>query len=314
MTMGKAMREIYGQALADYGAPNERVVVLDADLSSSSKTSVFGAAAPERLLNVGIAEANMAAMAAGLASCGFIPFVNTFAALADSICYLCAKAMIAYSNLNVRIVGSNNGLGGGYDGSTHHATDDLSVMRNIPGMLVITPSDAVMARWMVKTLIYEYTGPAYLSMERHGGDDIYADDSRMRLGKAIRLTEGEDLSIFACGLSVGRALKAAEILHRDGINAQVYDMFTIKPLDRQTVIDSSAHTGRVLTVEEHSIIGGLGTAVLETIAENGICAKVRRIGIRDCYTESGSYEQLVEKYGLGIDAIVSEARELMEGE
>lgn len=312
--MGKAMRDVYGEALAKYAKDNNRVVVLDADLSSSSRTSKFKEAAADRFFNVGIAEENMAAMAAGFATCGFIPFINTFATLADSMCYLCTKAMIAYSDLNVRIVGSNNGVGGAYDGSTHHATDDLSIMRNVPGMLVLTPSDAVMADWMVKTLVEDYTGPAYLSMERHGYDNLYKDSSEMKIGKAIRHGDGNDAAIFACGLSVYRALKAAELLEREGIHVSVYDFFTIKPLDKETIVHVAENVKNIITVEEHSIIGGLGTAVLETIAEAGIATNICRVGFNDCFTESGSYEELVDKYGIGTDSIVAKVKTIVKGE
>lgn len=312
--MARAMREIYGEALAKYGKDNDKVVVLDADLSSSSKTSKFAEVAPDRMFNVGIAEANMVAMGAGFASCGFIPFVNTFAALADAMCYLCTKAVIAYSNLNVRIVGNNNGLGGGYDGSTHHATDDLAVMRNVPGMLVMTPSDAVMADWMVKTLISDYKGPAYLSMERYGYDNIYDSGEKMEIGKAVRTKDGTDVVVFACGLSVYRALKAAEELEKEGISVSVYDFFTIKPFDKETVIEQGKKTGKIVTVEEHSIIGGLGSSVLEAVAEAGISAKIKRVGINDCFTQSGAYEELVTEYGVGTDSIAEAVRQILKGE
>ena len=311
--MGKAMRDVYGESLAKYGAENKKVVVLDADLSSSSRTSKFGAVAPDRLFNMGIAEAGMVAAGAGFASCGFIPFVNTFATLADSMCYLCTKAMIAYSGLNVRIVGSNNGVGGAYDGSTHHTLDDLSVMKNVPEMLVMTPSDPVMAEWMIKTLIEDYTGPAYLSMERTEAENIYDDASGMEIGKNIKLRSGKDAAIFACGLSVARSLKAAKILEEEGINVAVYDCFTIKPFDTASVEDALKETKNIVTVEEHSVVGGLGSLVLEAVAQAGIAANVKKVGFDDCFTESGSYGELIEKHGLSAKAIAEAVKATMKG-
>lgn len=309
--MGMALRDIYGESLVKYAGLNDRVVVLDADLSNSSKTCMMAAAYPERVFDVGIAEGNMAAMGAGFARSGFIPFVNTFATLASSMCALSAKALIGYSGLNVRIVGSNNGLGGGYDGATHHAIEDINVMRGIPGMLVMSPSDGIMLDWMVKMLVEDYKGPVYVSIPRNGYENIYDTGENFKIGKAKQLSEGKDAAIFAAGLSVYRAGKAVEILAAQGIRASLFDMFTIKPLDRETVIRAAGETGAVVIVEEHSIIGGLGTAVLEVLAEEKIQAEISRLGIRDCYTESGSYEELVEIFGLGTNSIVNEVRSVV---
>lgn len=311
--MGKALRDIYGECLVKYAGLNDRVVALDADLSNSSKTCIMAAAYPHRVFDVGIAENNMAAMGAGFASSGFIPFINTFATLAASMCVLSAKALIGYSGLNVRIMGSSNGLGGGYDGATHHALDDISVMRGIPGMLVMTPSDGRILDWMVKMLVEEYKGPAYVSLPRNGYENIYGPEEHFEPGKAKQLTEGEDVSVFACGLSVYRAKKAVEILAASGIRASLYDMFTIKPLDRGAVIRAARQTGALVVAEEHSIIGGLGTSILEVLAEERIPAAVCRLGIQDCYTQSGSYEDLVAQFGLGIDSIVRAARDVVSG-
>lgn len=266
---------------------------------------------PERMFDVGIAENHMIAMGAGFASCGLIPFVNTFATLASSMCCLCAKALIGYSRLNVRIMGANNGLSGGYDGATHHALDDMSVMRGIPGMLVMSPSDALMTDWMIRTLTEDYQGPAYVGIPRNGYEDLYVEGESFEIGKAKQLTRGADAAVFAYGLSVFRAKKAAEELALEGIYVSVYDMFTLKPFDRETVLRAARETGAIVTVEEHSVVGGLGSAVLETLAEGGEQVFVRRLGIQDCYTQSGTYEDLVAEFGIGIPDIVRAVKELI---
>jgi transketolase len=303
--MGKALREIYGECLAKYASENKRIVALDADLANSSKSGMIRQTAPDRLFDVGIAESNMIAMGAGFASSGFIPFVNTFATLAASMCAACIKAVIGYSGLNVRIMGSNNGVGGGYDGATHHAFDDINVMRGIPGMTVLTPSDGIQLDWMIKTLVYDFNGPVYVSIPRQGYENIYEPGEHFQIAKAKQLTQGKDAAIIANGLSVYRAKKAVEELEKEGIHVSLYDMFTIKPLDRGAVIRAARETGAIITVEEHSIVGGLGTAVLETLAEEQIAVPVHRLGIQDCYTQSGSYEELIKIYGMDIASIVS---------
>lgn len=301
--MAMDLRDAYGEALRKYGVANNKVVVLDADLATSTKSIQFGQECPERFFDVGIAEANMVAMAAGFASSGYIPFINTFATFAASICALSAKSLIAYSGLNVRLMGGNNGLTGGYDGSTHHAIDDINVMRGIPNMLVMSPSDAVMTDWMVRTLIEEYKGPAYVSVSRSNWGSLYTQADTFTIGKAKEVCGGDDISIFAYGLSVCRAQLAAEQLVKNGVSARVYDMFTIKPLDRDTVIRAAGETGAIVTVEEHSTVGGLGTAVAEVLAEEGIAIPFAKVGVKDCFTESGAYQQLVEAFGIGLDAI-----------
>lgn len=310
--MAEALRDVYGKSLAVHAAANEKVVVLDADLSNCSKTCLAKDALNGRMFNVGIAEANMIAMGAGFASCGFIPFVNTFATLAASMCSLAMKALIGYSHLNVRLVGVNNGLCGGYDGATHHAIDDINIMRAVPGLLIASPSDAVMTDWMVKELCSDRIGPAYISISRNGCESIYAGGETFEFGRAKRLSFGHDAAIFAWGLSVRRALDAAELLKAEGIGVSVYDMFTIKPLDRRAVLEAAAETGAIVTVDEHSVIGGLGSAVLEVIAEEGLALPVKRVGIQDCYTESGRYNELIKRFGLDAGSIAQAARDVIE--
>lgn len=310
--MAEALRDVYGRAIAQVAERNEKVVILDADLSNCSKTCHALKTVPERMFNVGIAEANMIGMGAGFASCGFIPFVNTFATLAASMCSLCMKAMISYSRLNVRLIGVNNGLCGSYDGATHHAIDDINMMRAIPGLLIASPSDPFMTEWMVDELANRYDGPAYISLSRNGYGPVYSRDEKFEFGKAKRLSYGKDLSIIACGLAVTRALNAARRLEEQGIGVSVYDMFTIKPLDRKAVLEASTETGAIVTVEEHSVIGGLGSAIVEEVALSDIAVPVEKVGIKDCFTESGQYEKLIEAYGIGTEDVVLAAYRVLE--
>jgi len=310
--MAEALRDIYGKCIARIAEKNDKVVILDADLSNCSKTCYANDAVPERMFNVGIAEANMITMGAGFASCGFVPFVNTFATLAASMCSLSMKALISYSDLNVKLVGVNNGLCGGYDGSTHHALDDISMMRAIPNLLIACPSDAVMTEWMVDELANRHSGPAYVSMSRNGYAPIYSPDEEFEFGKAKCVKDGTDVSIFACGLAVTRALTAANKLEAEGITARVYDMFTIKPLDEEAVMAAAKETGAIVTVDEHSVIGGLGSAVVETVALAGAAIPIEKVGIKDCFTESGKYEDLIKKYGIGADDIIHAVYRVME--
>lgn len=310
--MAKALRDVYGEALAACARENEKIVVLDADLANCTKTNALLPELSERHFNVGIAEANMVAMGAGFAESGFIPYVNTFSTLAASMCLLTTKAMIGYSDLNVRIVGTNTGLCGGYDGATHHSYDDVNAMRAVPGLSILIPSDERMVRWAVEELSERFCGPAYMGISRNATDDIYSPEETFTIGEAKQLKDGADLTIIACGMEVGRALTAAKQLAQDGIHAAVVDMFTIKPLDRAAILRAAQNTGAIVTAEEHSIIGGLGSAVLEVLAEEQLAIPCERVGILDCYTESGSYNYLVEKFGVGVEAIVVAAKRVYE--
>ena len=299
------LREAYGDALSKYGKINERVVVLDSDLANSTKTVRFQEVCKDRFFNVGIAEANMVSMAAGFASSGYIPFVNTFATLIASMGALAAKSIIGYSGLNVRLIGSNNGLSGGYDGCTHHSYDDINVMRAIPNMLIMSPSDQTMVDWMISGLCDEYFGPAYVSLPRSGKGKIYPKNEKFEIGKAKPVNDGKDVTVFAYGLSVQRARKAKMILEKENIDVRIYDMFTLKPIDKEAIITAATETGAIVTVEEHSIVGGLGSAVGEVLAENQLAIPFERVGILDCYTQSGSYEELVKEYKMDDHSIVS---------
>ncbi len=304
----KPLREVYGESLLEFGKANKNVVVLDADLATSTRTVLFANECPDRFFDVGIAEANMASMAAGFAACNLVPFINTFATFAVSMCAMPIKCLVAYAKLNVKIMGGNNGLTGGYDGATHHCFDDINVMRAIPDMLVVSPSDPVMTRWMVKAFAQSHKGPAYASISRCGLGNIYAEDEQFEFGKAKCAKQGTDITIIAYGLSVARALKAAEILEQNNINARVIDMFTIKPIDEECVVKAAKETGAIVTVEEHSVVGGVGTAVAETLLSNNISVPFYKIGIKDCYTQSASYEQLVKIHSIDVEDIVDAAK------
>ena len=301
----EALRDVYGKALVKYGKENQNVMVLDADLATSSKSVYFQQACPERFYDVGIAEANMVAMAAGMASTGSIPFINTFATFVSTIGSLAAKTLIGYSHLNVRLVGGNNSMTGGYDGSTHHSLDDISVMRLIPGMLVLYPSDALMTDTLVKKLIEEYKGPVYMSVSRNATADLYTAPSQIQIGKANTLREGSDAAILSYGLTVSRALKAAECLSKEGIEVRVVDMFTLKPADQAAVLSAARETGAVVTAEDQWVPGGLCSIVSEILCQNNAVVPFEAVGVKETYTCSGTYDQLIKLFNIDIDDIVA---------
>lgn len=305
-----ATRESYGNALAELGKEHEDLVVLDADLAGSTKTAVFQKAFPERHFDVGIAEANMAGIAAGLATCGKVPFMSSFAMFAAGRAYEQVRNSIGYPHLNVKIGATHAGISVGEDGATHQCLEDIALMREIPGMVVINPADDVEARAAVKAA-YEHEGPVYLRFGRLAVPVIYDEkDYHFEIGKGVLLKEGTDLTIFATGLCVNEALQAAEKLAADGINAEVIDIHTIKPLDEKLVIESAKKTGKVVTVEEHSVIGGLGSAVCDTLSENAP-TPVKKIGVYDRFGESGPAAELIHKYQLDAEGIYTQIREWM---
>lgn len=306
--MGKAIRDVYGDALVKYGKDDERVVVLDADVSSSTKSGVFGKACPERFLNVGIAESNMTAMAAGLASVGKIPFVNTFAVFITSLGLTAARALGSYSKLPIKMVGAYGGLSDAFDGPSHHALEDIAIMRALPNFEVLVPCDAVQADWMVKHAI-DTPKPMYIRMSRDAFPDVYPEGTEFEAGKGNVVREGKDVTIIACGLMVGNALEAAALLEKDGISARVVDMFSIKPIDKELITRCAQETGAIVTAEEHNIIGGLGSAVCEVLCTEGAQVPVRMVGTNDLHTECGPYKKLQEKYGLDAAAIAKKAAE-----
>ena len=304
------IRDAYGEALKELGAINKNVVVLDADVSSSSKSSLFGAKYPDRFFNVGIAEANMVAMAAGMSTSGKIPFVNTFAAFivlrgGDPV-----RSLIAYEKLNVKLAGAYAGLSDSYDGASHHSIMDIAFMRALPNMTVVSVADAVETKKAVQT-IAEYNGPVYLRLSRAEVPTIFDDSYKFELGKGVQLTEGNDVTIIATGYVVKKSLEAAEQLKEKGINAQVVNIHTIKPIDRELIIKCAKETGAVITIEEHSIYGGLGSVVAEVLIKE--CpVPMEIIGVQDTFAETGAYELLLNKYGLCTENIINTVQKIIK--
>lgn len=305
--MAKSIRDAYGEALVKYGVINNKIVVLDADVSSSTKTGGFKEACPERFFSVGIAEANMTAMAAGFASVGKIPFVNTFAVFITSIGLISARSFGSYSRLGIKMMGSYGGLSDAFDGPSHHSVEDVAIMRALPSFKVYIASDEVMTGWLVKNAIDD-KAPMYIRLSREVFPPLYHGNERFEDGKGKILRDGKDVTIIACGIMVSKALEAAELLEREGISAGVVDMFCIKPLDKQLVADRAIKSGAIVTAEEHSVIGGLGSAVAETLCMENIHVPMGFIGMQDCHAECGPYSKLLHKYGLDAEAIAGKVR------
>lgn len=299
MSQGKkiATRESYGRTLAELGKEHEDFLVLDADLAGSTKTAVFRKAFPERHINCGIAEQNMVGVAAGIAATGRVAFASSFAMFAAGRAYEQIRNSVGYPQLNVKIAATHGGISVGEDGATHQCNEDFALMRTIPGMVVMVPSDDVEAEAMVRAA-YAHKGPVYMRFSRLATPVFNNPETyKFEIGKAITMREGKDVAIIAAGLPVASAMEAAEKLAAEGIEAHVIDMHTIKPLDEEAVLRVAKEIGKIVTVEEHSIIGGLGSAVAEVLAEQ--CpAKLKRVGIYDRYTESGPAEALIHHYGL----------------
>ena len=302
-----ATRDSYGNALAELGAEHPEIVVLDADLAAATKTATFQKAFPERHIDCGIAECNMMGVAAGLATTGMVPFASSFAMFAAGRAFEQIRNSIGYPKLNVKIGASHAGISVGEDGATHQCNEDIALMRTIPGMVVINPSDDVEARAAVKAA-YEHVGPVYLRFGRLAVPVINDNpEYKFELGKGITLREGTDVTIIATGLPVSESLAAAEKLAQDGISARVINIHTIKPIDEEIIIKAAAETKKIVTVEEHSIIGGLGSAVCDVVAEKAP-AKVMKIGINDVYGESGPAVELIKKYGLDSESIYNKVK------
>ena len=312
MSETKATRAAYGEMLVELADKYPELVVLDADLAGATMTKGFAQACPDRFFDMGIAEANMIGVAAGLAACGKKPFANSFAMFTAGRAYEQVRNSVAYPGLNVKCVGSHGGISVGEDGATHQCIEDLALMSAIPGMLVLNPCDAHEMRQAVQALI-EYKGPAYLRLGRMAVETV--TDSvpgyKFELGRAAALREGSDLTICATGLMVQRALAAAELLAGEGVSARVLDFHTIKPLDGEALLAAARETGCIVTTEEHSIVGGLGAAVASFLAER--CpVPVLRHGVRDVFGRSGKAEQVLEAYGLTPAGIVETARAALE--
>ena len=305
-----ATRDSYGNTLVELGKEHENLVVLDADLAGATKTAVFKKAFPERHIDCGIAEGNMAGIAAGLATCGKVPFMSSFAMFAAGRAFEQVRNSIGYPHLNVKIGATHAGISVGEDGATHQCNEDIALMRTIPGMVVINPCDDVEAKAAVRAA-YEYEGPVYLRFGRLAVPVINDEATyKFEIGKGIVLKEGKDVTIIATGLCVHEALEAAKLLAADGIDAEVINIHTIKPLDEDLVVASAQKTGKVVTVEEHSVIGGLGSAVCDALSAK-VPTKVMKIGVYDCFGESGPGAELIKKYELDSEGIYKKVKGFM---
>lgn len=303
----KATREAYGEALVELGKINENVVVLDADLSGSTKTSVFKKAFPERHFNVGIAEADLIGTAAGFAACGKTAFASTFAMFAAGRAFEQIRNTVAYPKLNVKIAPTHAGISVGEDGGSHQSVEDIAIMRAIPGMVVLSPADATETKKMVFAAA-EYDGPVYIRMGRLGVPVLFDDNYDFQIGIANTLRDGKDVTIAATGLMVAETLKAAEELEKEGISVRVINVGTIKPLDGETILKAAQETKFIVTAEEHSVIGGLGSAVSEFLSEVHP-TKVKKVGIYDKFGQSGTGEELLQKYELTAEKLISVIKE-----
>ncbi len=291
-----ATRESYGNALAELGKQNENVVVLDADLAGATKTAVFAKQFPERFIDCGIAESNMVSVAAGLAASGKIPFASSFAMFAAGRAFEQIRNSVGYPHLNVKIAATHAGFSVGEDGATHQCNEDIALMRTIPGMTIISPSDDIEARQAVAAAA-EFEGPVYLRFGRLAVPVINSEDYKFEIGKGVELVKGSDVTIIANGLMVSRALEAAKMLEEQGISASVINIHTIKPLDQKIVLDAAKNTGAIVTAEEHSVIGGLGSAVAELVCEQ-YPVPVLKVGANDVFGKSAPAKQVLEYFGL----------------
>ena len=304
----KATRDSFGEAVTELAAEYPEIVVLDADLAAATKTGIFKKAYPDRFFDCGIAESNMVGIAAGLATCGKIPFAASFAMFAAGRAFEQVRNSVGYPHLNVKIAGSHAGISVGEDGATHQCCEDIALMRTIPGMVVLNPSDHYEMKAAVRAMV-EHNGPCYIRLGRLAVDTInHNDDYKFELGKGITLREGTDISIFATGLMVQEAVKAAEVLASEGISAEVVNIHTIKPIDTDLIVASAKKTGCVVTAEEHNIIGGLGEAVAAVLSEK--CpTPVTRIGVNDEFGHSGPALDLLKEFGLTAEHIVEVVKE-----
>lgn len=305
----QATRDAYGQALVELGRKYDNVVVLDADLSKSTKTADFAKVFPERFINAGIAEQNMIGMAAGLAASGKVAFASSFAIFATGRAFEMVRNSLAYANLNVKVCATHAGLTVGEDGGSHQSIEDIAIMRSVPNICVVVPADGTSTRKAV-TAIYQRPGPVYLRLGRPSVPVLYDEGLDFTIGRGIELREGRDATLIACGIMVAKCLEAANRLQADGIEVSVVDMHTIKPIDQELIVRKARETGAILTVEEHSVLGGLGSAVCEVVCEK--CpVPVHRMGVNDVFGQSGSPEELMQYYGLTVDNIVQNVHTLL---
>ena len=305
-----ATRQAYGEILAQLGTENENIVVLDADLSGSTQTKVFAKAPPDRFFNMGIAEQNMYAVAAGLAVSGKTVFASTFAMFASGRAYEIIRNSIGYPHANVKICASHAGLTVGEDGASHQCNEDLALMRTIPGMTVLNPADAPSAKKLIRAAA-EMDGPVYVRLGRAAVPVFYDENQEFEIGKGLCLKDGTDCTVIATGVMVADAMEAAEKLEAEGISVRVIDMHTIKPLDEEIILKAAKETKGIVTAEEHTVMGGLGSAVAEVTAKNYPC-KIKMIGVQDVFGQSGKPAELMAKYGLTADDIAAAVKELLK--
>lgn len=302
--INKATRQSYGEELEKLGLENEQIVVLDADLSGATKTEIFAKKIPERFFDMGISEQDMMSTAAGLSTFGKIPYVSTFAMFAMGRAYDQIRNSICYPKLNVKICATHAGITVGEDGATHQMVEDLSLARGLPNMIVICPSDDIQTRWAVRE-ISKIKGPVYLRLCRLDTPIIYDENTKFEIGKGVQIGEGKDATVFATGVTVSEAIKAKEELEKQGINIRVIDIHTIKPIDEELIIKCAKETKKIITIEDHSIIGGLGSAVAEVLSEN-YPTKIKRMGIKDTFGKSGKAKELLEYFELTSKGIIKE--------
>ena len=305
-----ATREAYGKALVKLGDLREDVVDLDADLSKSTKTSEFAKTFPTRFFNMGIAEQNLIGAACGLATAGKIPFASTFAMFATGRGFEIIRNSVCYPNLNVKICATHAGISVGEDGASHQSVEDIAIMRSIPNMTVLVPCDDIETEKMIFEIV-KYNGPVYVRLGRSAVPQIFGEDYDFEIGKGVILREGSDATIIACGMMVNEAINASKLLKEEGINVRVINMSTIKPIDKEVIIESAKKTGAIVTVEEHSVIGGLGSAVSDVVSEN-YPVLVKKIGINDVFGQSGKPKQLMEEYGLTVENIINKVKEAIQ--
>ena len=310
MNMDKkiATRQSYGEKLTQLGKINKDIVVLDADLATATKTELFKKEFPDRFFDMGIAEQDMISTAAGMATCGKIPYASTFAMFAAGRAYDQIRNSVCYPNLNVKICATHAGVSVGEDGATHQMLEDIGMMRALPNMTVMSVSDDVETKWAVEE-ISKLNGPVYLRLCRLASPVIYEENQKFEIGKGIQIGEGTDATVIATGLMVSEAIKAKEELEQKGINIRVVDIHTIKPIDRELIVKCAKETKRIVTIEDHSIIGGLGTAVCEVLSEEYPC-KVTRLGMQDTFGKSGKAEKLLEYFGLDKNGIIKEIEKM----
>ncbi len=301
-----ATRQSYGEALAELGKENENIVVLDADLSTATKTNIFAKQFPERFFDVGIAEQNLMGVAAGMATTGLVPYASTFAVFACGRAYDQVRNSIAYPKLNVKICATHAGVTCGEDGATHQMLEDLSMMRALPNMTVLSVSDDTQTKWAVKE-ISKIEGPVYLRLARLATPVIYDETAKFEIGKGYQFGEGTDATVIATGVVVAEALKAQEELTKQGINIRVIDMYSIKPIDKEIIIKAAQETKKIITIEDHNVIGGLGTAVCEVLSKE-YPSKVIRMGINDCFGMSGKAEELMKYYHITAEDIIEKVK------